>query len=471
LEEGVPTSTFSVSGLSTGMDTSSMIDKLVSIEQQPLTALQTQQSACKSQVSILGNLASKLSALQDAADALGTGGVLGLKATSANTAFAATPGTGAIAGSYTVQVTSLATAAKERSTGFAQGAKLQAGSMTLDVDGKAYGNAKDADGNPIVTWAKDASLADVASAIRASGAPVSATVLFDGQNSYLSITKLATGYVPDGSPDDGGASQALVVTDHSNQLGMAPLKDAGGNDLLPTNAKFSIDGLAFTRPSNAVSDALPGTTLRLNAQGGPAEGLTVEDDADATQQKLQTFVTAYNAVMAVVQQQLDASQTTNRTTTLAGDTTISRLQRSLQSITSSIVGSGSVRALADLGVKTQRDGSLTIDADVLSSAIARDPGAVDAIFTDKGSGIAKLTSRLVDGYTAPSNGLISIRQSGLQKQISQMDDRAAQMQARLDTYRQILVDQFTAMEKIVGQYKSIGTFLTQQSNASSNNNS
>ncbi len=460
------TSTFSVSGLSSGMDTASMIDKLVSLEQQPLTRLQQQQTAYKSQVSQLGALASKLSALQDAANALEDGGTLGVKTTSANASFAAVPGTGAVAGSYAVQVTSLATAAKERSTGFAKGATLGAGTLHLEVDGKDY--SKDEDGSSIITWSAGATLGDVAAKIRASGAPVSAIVLFDGEKSYLAITKRDTGYVSDATQPDGGASKALVVSDDLGQLGMAPLKDSKGDDVLPKNAAFNVDGLAFTRSSNVVSDAIPGTALTLKSADGAAQDLTLENDVEATQKKLQSFVDAYNGVMSLVQKQLDVSNGTDRSTTLAGDATVTGLQRALQSLGSSIVGSGSVRALADLGLKTQRDGSLTIEAGVLASAVARDPAAVDAIFADANAGIAKVTSSLVDSYTASSTGLLSIRQSGLQQQLSAMDGQATKVQARLDAYRESLVAQFTAMESVVGKYKAIGTFLTQQSSAAQN---
>jgi flagellar hook-associated protein 2 len=461
----VATSTFSVSGLNTGMDTASMVDKLVSLEQQPLTRLQSQQSAFKSQVSQLGAIASKLSALEDAAKALSSGGALAVKATSSNASFAAAPGSGATAGTYAVQVTSLATAAKERSTGFATGATFAAGSLSLSVDGKAYGADQDANGNAVVKWQQGASLTDIAAAIAGSGAPVSATVLFDGQKNYLSITKRDTGYVSDPNAADDGASKALVVSDDLGQLGMAPLKDAGGADVLPRNAKLTIDGLAFTRKSNVISDALPGTTFTLKSAGGAAEDLSLESDVAATQKNLQSFVDAYNGVMSIVQQQLAVSAGSDRTATLAGDGTISGLQRALQSIGVAAVGQGSVRTLADLGVKTQRDGSLTIDASVLSSAVGRDPAAVNALFSDATAGVAKLATQLADTYTAPTTGLLSIRQSGLNTRIRAMDDDAAQMQRRLDAYRQTLLDSFNAMETTVGQYKTIGNFLTQQENA------
>jgi flagellar capping protein FliD len=43
-----------------------------------------------------------------------------------------------------------------------------------------------------------------------------------------------------------------------------------------------------------------------------------------------------------------------------------------------------------------------------------------------------------------------------------MDDQAANIQLRIDAYRQTLVSQFTAMENVVSQYKSIGSYLTRQ---------
>jgi flagellar hook-associated protein 2 len=460
-EEPVATSTFSVSGLSTGMDTQSMIDKLVSLEQQPITALQTQQKAYQSQVSTLGGIASALSALQAATDALQSGNVLGEKAITANTAFTAAPSSSAAAGSYDVAVTSLASAAKWRSGAFASGDTLSAGTFTLSVNGASY----PADG---IAVTDGESLAQLASAINASGAPVTATVLNDGTSDYLSITATSTGYT-------GAASNAEIQV----SLGTDARFDAGQQawSQAARNAVFSVDGLQCTRQSNTVADAIPGTTLQLqkvsatDSGGVPIpETLTLATDTDATKAKLQTFVDAYNAVISLLQKQTDVSATTDRSSTLAGDPTVRNLQQALQSITASTVGSlgaGTVRSLADLGVKTARDGTLSIDTATFSAALARDPSAVNTLFSDPTSGIDEITSNLVHLYNAPVTGLLSIRQSGLNAQISAMTDQAAAMQARLDIYRQTLVDQFAAMETVVGQYKSIGTFLTQQSNQSS----
>ena len=99
---------FQVGGLASGLDTQSIIDGLTKIEQQPLDTLRTQQTDFKTQVSVIGQLVGKIQTLQQAAKALSTNGAVGIKATTVNTDFTATPeladaggqlpGLGAVAG-------------------------------------------------------------------------------------------------------------------------------------------------------------------------------------------------------------------------------------------------------------------------------------------------------------------------------------------------------------------------------------
>ena len=442
---------FTAGGLASGLDTNTIVDKLVQLAQQPITLLQTQQGGMKAQVSTLGDIASKLSALQDAAKALGTGGVVGVKATSTNTAFSVDPGSSAVAGSYAVTVDHLAVAAKALSGGFAADETVRGGSLFVTVDGTDYATDY---------WKDGASLDEVAAAIRGSGAPVSAVVLNDGTKSWLSVTKRDTGH-----PLDLDAADALTFTENTTgvlgkAVGLAVTQQA-------RNAEFHIDGVDFTRSSNVVTDALPGTTLGLKTAGGPEETLSLANDVDATQAKLQTYVDAYNAVINVVQKQLSPDKSTDRGSTLAGDAAMRSLQQALQRIGSTTVGDGTIRSLADVGVKTGRDGSLSIDKTTLAAALSRDPGAVNDVFARADTGLADVVGGIVDTYVDPTEGVLVSNQSQLQSAIHRIDDDVAKQQARLDAYRSSLIAQFAAMESVVSQMKSIGTFLTQQSAASS----
>ena len=68
---------FTVGGLASGLDTNSIVDKLVAIESLPITQNQAQQSALTVQISSIGDLVSKIKALSTAATNLSTGGVTG----------------------------------------------------------------------------------------------------------------------------------------------------------------------------------------------------------------------------------------------------------------------------------------------------------------------------------------------------------------------------------------------------------
>jgi flagellar hook-associated protein 2 len=241
------------------------------------------------------------------------------------------------------------------------------------------------------------------------------------------------------------------------------------------NAAFTIDGIAFTRSSNTVTDALPGTTLTLKAQGGAAEDLVVQTDLAATQARLQTFVDAYNGVLKLVQGELQTTAQTDRGRTLNGDSSLRYLQGRLQGLVAKdAFDDGNplteekqlVKRLADLGLKSSsKDGSLSIDAAALGAAMARDPGAVNELFARATTGITAAASSLVQDFTRAGDGVLTSRKGSLDAAVKRMDDDVVRLQARLEKYREGLVKRFAAMEDAISKIKSSGTFLTSQWNA------
>jgi flagellar hook-associated protein 2 len=442
---------FQAGGIASGLDTNSIVDSLVKLRSQPLTLLLKRQSAAKTQISLLGDITSKLVALKDAARGLSTGGVLGARVTSTNSSFSAAPGTNAVAGSYSVQVQSLAQPAKARSQAFAAGETVQGATLALRVQGTDYS----------VTIADGATLEDAATAIRQSGAPVSAVVLDNGTSRYLSVTARDTGYPLAGVAGDALAITQTLTGSAGKALGATVFQQA-------RNASVTVDGLVFTRQGNTVADAVPGTTLTLSAEGGAGETLSVAYDTEATQAKLQRFVDAYNAVIGLVQKQLSVKPEDDRESMLAGDSSIRSLQSQLQLLTASTVpGLVNVRSLADLGVKTGRDGSLQIDAATLGKAIARDAGAVNSLFATATTGLGALATTLADNFTRAGDGVLTARSSSLDRKVKSMGDEATRLQAQIDRYRSTLVAQFTAMEKTVSALKASGSFLAQQLSSTS----
>jgi len=442
------TSLFRATGLASGIDTQSMITALVSIERRPIDQLQANQSAYQQQISYLGNIASKLSALSTAATELKDNGVRGATISSSNSSFSASAGTGALAGQWSLQVTQLAVAAKARSGAFASSLDpVDTGSLTLSIDGA----------DTIITKAAGDTLADIVGKINQSGAAVSASVLFDGTSSYLSVSRTETGH-----SIGALAGTALSISETNDGTGAAAL----GLSIIQAakNATFALDGLGFERRSNTVTDALAGIDLNLKSVSA-AEDLVVAYDTDATAARLQTFVDAYNEVYGLVSTELSVSSDTNRAATLAGDSSLRSLQRSLHGLISQdVAGLGDVRALVDLGIRSDKDGVLSLDSATLKSAISKDPSAVDRLFSESTVGLGDITSALTNNYVNSVDGILVNRQSGLKDSIKLADDQIARLELRVDGFETNLIRQFTIMEQLVGQMNSMGDYLTNQLN-------
>ena len=445
---------FTSTGIASGIDWGPMVDQLVKLESAPIDALRQKQASYRTQVSDLGAIASKIASLKSAASGLGTSGVLSVKATSSNAAFTATPGASSSAGRYSIEVTSLASAAKARSDPYASADAQVAGStLTLTVQGKAYDAILIPDG---------AKLSDVAAAINGAGLPVNAAVLSDGTNSYLSVTARDTGFPITGTAADALNIDVLTTGMTGTALSVSITTPA-------QNAGFKVDGLPYTRTTNTVSDAIPGTTLALKSQSplGVPEDLVLDYDQAGTASNIQKFVDSYNDVMKLLQRELAVSKDSDRTTTLAGDSTVRGLQADLQHIVVSLVPGGTFSTLADIGISTNRDGSIKLDQSALTRALTRDPFAVNRLFSDPTAGIGKVVQGLADAYTNSVNGLLTNRTKSLNGSVSSIDSEIARKQLRIDNYKQTLVIQFTAMEQYQSQWKSIGKYLTSQSSTSS----
>ncbi|MBM4378224.1 MAG: flagellar filament capping protein FliD [Deltaproteobacteria bacterium] len=447
--------TFRASGtsLASGLDTAKLLTALTELESQPVKRIETKQAGIRAQLSQLGEVTSRLQAFQSATSSLSTGGVRAASVSSSNTSFSATPGTGAAEGRYNVEVQSLASAAKARSSAFtAETSPVTGGTLQLQVGAGSW----------TVDISDGATLTSVAASINASGAPVNAAVLNDGLRSYLSISAKNTGFDP-----TLGAASALQLTETSTgtvgqPLGVVVTQAA-------QNAVFDVDGLSFERQANSVSDAIPGMTLDLKSVGA-AEELVVGRDIVASRKNVQTFADGYNKLVAYLQAQLNLGQTADRNTSLAGNSAVRSLKAAVQKLTSTAVdGLGGIRTLADVGLRTAKDGSLSVDNAVFQRAMNSDPEAVDRVFSEEGVGIGALVKEIADSNLQSADGILSSQVTGLNARLRALDTQRTQAQQRVERFRAGLIAKFSAMEQVISGLKQSGSYLTALSNAQAAN--
>ena len=434
---------FTAGGLASGLDTNSIVDKLVSLESQPITKNNNLQAALTYQISALGDLTSKIKSLSTSAAGLAKG-VTTSTAVTVPSGITAVAGTGALPGRYSITVTDIATTAKARSGQFdSANSQVAGGTLGLHVKGVAYS----------ISIAANSDLGSVAQQINASGAPINASVITDGKKFYLSVSNRDTGK-PIGSGVDGG----VTIDSDPTGIGLHVTQDA-------VNASIMVDDLPVESQSNQITTAIPGVTLNVVSKQTTAGDLVISSDSTKSQSSLQGFVDTYNSIMTSLQQSLrpDPKAPPATGSTLDGSLVLG-LERKLQGLLSSqVVATGAHRTLADIGVKIQSDGTLTIDSARFSAAMSTDSRGVDAIFSTASTGIAAQAKALSTALADPLDGQLIQRQTSLRKNIKDLDVANQRLQDHVDSYKANLQAQFAHMESLIANYNSIGNFLSASS--------
>jgi flagellar hook-associated protein 2 len=224
-----------------------------------------------------------------------------------------------------------------------------------------------------------------------------------------------------------------------------------------TDATFTIDGVSgvFTRGSNSVSDVITGLTFNLQSTGTAT--LTVGDDGPTTSSSVRTFVDAFNEIVKYIDENdlvsTDESGQQAVFGTLSSTSLDENLLTALRSAFSAASTSGnSVNTLADLGITTERDGTLKFDASKFESSIASDPEAVRTITKNLGETLAGVSGTIAQ-FTR-FNGLIDIAEQGNQNQIDASNARIVDLEKFLSQQEQQLTAQYSRLESVIGKLNS-----------------
>ncbi|MDQ6738522.1 MAG: flagellar filament capping protein FliD, partial [Gemmatimonadota bacterium] len=188
------------------------------------------------------------------------------------------------------------------------------------------------------------------------------------------------------------------------------------------DAKFSVDGVAFTRSSNTVSDVIANTTLALaGADPNVTANVSVSLSSSAAQAAVQGYVSAYNAVIDYIktQQTPGADQTSNPT--LYNDPLLRSARSALsQSMLVPVAGAASDMATPDtVGISLTADGHLTFDSTKFQNAFATRYTDVTKLFAESGmSTNPSLVYTASTTATQPGTYAVNITQPASQAQVT-----------------------------------------------------
>jgi flagellar hook-associated protein 2 len=455
--------TISSTGVGSGLDVKSIVTQLVAIEKQPLKQLQAKATTFNTQLSLYGTVKSQVSAMGDAAALLaGASGWSAQKASSSNTAaVGVTAGSSATSAALSVEVQQLARAQTAASVGIAAGAAAgAAGSLSIEL-GDWTGGSFVPGGAASVAVAIDAAdtLSVIAGKINAADAGVTATILRDGSNERLVLRSASTGAAAGfriNTPADPGLS-TLGLTNPSDGVGFV--------GQVALDAEFTVNGIAVSSATNKVADVVPGVALQLSQVTlGPVE-IVVENDLDAVQKNIQSFVDTYNAVNQTLS---DATKYTAATKTggpLQGDSTTLGMQNALRAMLGSTSTGSTFSYLSDVGIERQTDGSLKINQTKLTDAKLDLTNLKNLFAANNGDATTNgfgLKVRDFSRALVAFDGAVTNKSTALQatiKRNSEDQDRVTDRAARVEVQ---LYKQYSALDAQMAQLNGLSSFVTAQ---------
>lgn len=380
-------------GIGSGIDTQKLVADLVAAQRKTRdTALATRSERNSARISALAQVRAGLDSLASALDSLGKSGALGAQPVSADPTIVAVsrrPGATPAPFTRTVEVNRLAAAQTLASRRFASATEpVGLGTLTFsfgtatvaggDITGLAADPARAA--KTVTIGAGQDSLAGLRDAINAAGTGVTATIVNDGDGVRLQLrgeSGATNGFQIAVTPATGSPAGGALA-----DFAFAPGASALDLSSEAVNARLTVDGLAVERRGNFVTDLVDGFALDLRraAPGTPVK-LTADRDPAQLAAVAQSFVEAYNGVQGLIREAAKGRTADTDAGPLYGQAAIRSLADQLAQLTSRrlATGSGSV-SLAEVGIRTQRDGSLAVDADALDAAIARDPTVFEKLF-------------------------------------------------------------------------------------------
>lgn len=322
------------------------------------------------------------------------------------------------------------------------------GTLTLNVGGTDY---------PITIGSGNDSLTGLAEAINASGSGVTANIVTDSNGARI-VMKGGT-----------GTAKAFTLTPTvGNAPGLDNFAFSGVNGTMSIaqsaqNAEFKLDGLPYSRATNSFSDVIPGVTLTLKkALPGTDIAVGTTRPTDTIKSTIADFVSVYNTL----KRDIAAARTAT-----GGDQALRGLELQVgRFIGQAVTSHASINSLSDIGISTNRDGTITLDSKKLTAVLASDPDAVEAIFaptrdathtetTDPGLSGAFKT--LTTSLTAENSGMASLK-IRLEKEAAALTKSQTKMEEREAANLVTLNKKFGNLDSRLNAFKATQSYLTQQ---------
>ena len=135
-----------------------------------------------------------------------------------------------------------------------------------------------------------------------------------------------------------------------------------------------------------------------------------------------------------------------------------------QALSAPVSGLTTYSSVGEIGFKTERDGSITVDDAKLDSVLSSNYKAVKSLFINQAglAGVAQRVNAAIDAIDDISTGSLTVRKNALIKQLSNLTDEIGRKEDALSAYEEALKRQYAALDGLLSRLKGQNTFLQAQ---------
>jgi flagellar hook-associated protein 2 len=152
------------------------------------------------------------------------------------------------------------------------------------------------------------------------------------------------------------------------------------NETEAQNASLLVDGISVVRSSNVFEDLFAGHKITLNAVG--TSTLSSSDTSASVKDRVTKFLAATNELKSYLSEATQRGINGAEPGPLAGDVAAKSILDRIRNITTQpITGFGDDVYLAQIGIMTEQDGTLTLNEERFAEALAENPDLGGALFT------------------------------------------------------------------------------------------
>lgn len=458
-------STINFSGLASGIDTNALIDATSAATRQArVTPKEKKVTELEETNSAFDQLETKLNTVRTSLQEFTTlagGGVSKQASSSRESVLTATASNAATNGSYSVSVAQLAKnftgsfdttfssitspvlstinpadPAVDRTVSFAIGTGSDLTTVNVEVTNGSY------------------SISDFVTSFNNATTKATASLVNVGTTASPSYKIVVT------SNNEGLSKGQVNIT-----VGASVTSLATSTVSQATNAQLSITGIGtITRPTNTVNDVISGLTLSLSSIGDST--VKVSEDAATTTTKIQAFIDAYNEVVRYIAEnnQITRDESSKDIQNVFGPLASTRTDdNALTALRSAIAstaatGGSAVRIFSDMGITTERDGTLKFDTTKLQTAVASEPSSVSSVLQRFADTVAA-TGGTIDIYTR-FNGLFDISTNSNKTLITNLNQQISEAEKQIARTEDEMRARFARLESQMSRLQQQQSSLT-----------